>query len=214
MSACREQVSVGPASLPGRLLVPSRASAIVLLGQGGGAPSPLMQSVDEMLLDAGIATLVIDFLGLPGAEPRRVGLGVEALAACMVQALDWIGVRADLANARIGTMSTGIGAAAVLRAEGQHPGRFSAIVLQGGRVDLAGDDWLTRVRAPTLLIVGSGDAELERINRRALSQLSCIRRLEVVPRATHRLEQPGALASAAHLACAWLRHELAPRHRV
>ena len=71
---------------------------------------------------------------------------------------------------------------------------------------------LGAVRAPTLLIVGGDDTLVLGLNRRAAAALSCEHRVDVVPRATHLFEEPGALEAAADLAREWfLRHLTASR---
>ncbi|MFD3726540.1 phosphoribosyltransferase, partial [Streptomyces sp. NPDC058671] len=82
----------------------------------------------------------------------------------------------------------------------------AAVVSRGGRPDLAADH-LAQVRAPTLLIVGGGDALVLDLNRRAGARLRCENRLAVVAGATHLFEEPGALEEVAELAAAWFtRH--------
>jgi putative phosphoribosyl transferase len=81
-----------------------------------------------------------------------------------------------------------------------------AVVSRGGRPDLAGDA-LSRVLAPTLLIVGGHDEQVLALNESARQRLRAESRLEVVPGATHLFEEPGALEQVAALARDWLaRH--------
>jgi pimeloyl-ACP methyl ester carboxylesterase len=86
----------------------------------------------------------------------------------------------------------------------------AAVVSRGGRPDLAAAS-LPTVQAPTLLIVGGADREVLALNRRALRELQCQKRLEVVPGATHLFEEPGALDSVAQLAAAWFETHLGRR---
>jgi hypothetical protein len=51
-----------------------------------------------------------------------------------------------------------------------------------------------------LLIVGEQDALVRELNRRALAQLRVEKALEIIPRATHLFEEPGALDEVARLA--------------
>jgi pimeloyl-ACP methyl ester carboxylesterase len=97
--------------------------------------------------------------------------------------------------------STGGGAALVAAAE--LPERVAAVVSRGGRPDLAGEA-LSRVRAPTLLIVGGNDEPVIELNREALAQLRAPARLEVIPGATHLFEEPGALDDVARHAAVWI----------
>jgi putative phosphoribosyl transferase len=68
------------------------------------------------------------------------------------------------------------------------------------------------VSAPTLLIVGGADREVLELNRQALRELRCNKRLEVVPGATHLFEEPGALSSVAELAASWFETHLGRGH--
>jgi hypothetical protein len=50
------------------------------------------------------------------------------------------------------------------------------------------------------------------MNRQAFTQLTCRKRLEIVPGATHLFEEPGTLETVARLAGDWfLQHLAAPR---
>jgi pimeloyl-ACP methyl ester carboxylesterase len=82
------------------------------------------------------------------------------------------------------------------------PADVSAIVSRGGRPDLAGEH-LARVSAPTLLIVGGADQPVIPLNEEALRRLRGVKRMEIVPGATHLFEQPGALEAVAELAAHW-----------
>jgi putative phosphoribosyl transferase len=67
---------------------------------------------------------------------------------------------------------------------------------------------LVHVRAPTLLIVGERDEQVVQLNREALAQLLCEKRLMIVPGATHLFEEPGALDEVARLASDWFQRHL------
>jgi putative phosphoribosyl transferase len=85
-----------------------------------------------------------------------------------------------------------------------------AVVSRGGRPDLAGEA-LSRVEAPTLLIVGGSDVPAIGMNEGALGRMHVEKRLEIVPGATHLFEEAGALQKVARLAAAWFRRYLARR---
>ncbi|MFP5306108.1 MAG: phosphoribosyltransferase, partial [Gammaproteobacteria bacterium] len=83
-----------------------------------------------------------------------------------------------------------------------------AVVSRGGRPDLAQDS-LSRVIAPTLLIVGGADSEVLTLNRQAYAQLPSPKELAVVAGATHLFEEPGALDQVARLAGDWFQRHCA-----
>jgi putative phosphoribosyl transferase len=90
---------------------------------------------------------------------------------------------------------------------------LGAVVSRGGRPDLAGPA-LSRVTAPTLLIVGGNDEPVVHLNQLALDQLKAVKQLVVVPGATHLFEEPGALDKVARLATNWFKHYLQSQLRV
>ncbi|HEU5089288.1 MAG TPA: dienelactone hydrolase family protein, partial [Roseiflexaceae bacterium] len=109
---------------------------------------------------------------------------------------------------RIGYFGASTGAAAALMAAAERP-TVGAVVSRGGRPDLAYTA-LSRVQAPTLLIVGGNDAPVITMNQAALAQLHSKKQLVIIPGATHLFEEPGALQQVAELACQWFQRYLAP----
>src|SRR5438128_10276245 len=99
----------------------------------------------------------------------------------------------------VGSFGASTGAAAALIAAAERPETVGAVVSRGGRPDLAGDA-LDRVRAPTLLIVGSLDTQVIELNRQVMRLLRAESVLEIVPGATHLFPEPGALEQVARLA--------------
>ena len=81
------------------------------------------------------------------------------------------------------------------------------MVSRGGRADLAGN-YVSRVTAPTLFIVGERDEPLLELNQEAYMRMRCTRELLIVPRATHLFEEHGAMEQVAAMASAWFREHL------
>jgi len=204
-----QQVLVGPHSLAGDLIVPAGAHALVLFAHGSGSSrhSPRNRFVAEVLHGRRLGTLLFDLLsdeeGHDGANVFDIGL----LGQRLLQAMAWVRNRPDLKGLRLGLFGASTGAAAALLAAAERPYDVWAVVSRGGRPDLAGPA-LEQVRAPTLLIVGALDVEVLALNRQAMQQLSCEKRLEVVPRATHLFEEAGALERVAVSAGEWLATHL------
>ena len=59
------------------------------------------------------------------------------------------------------------------------------------------------MKAPTLLIVGGDDIPVIGMNQEAYDQMTSVRRMEIVPGASHLFEEPGTLEIVARLARDW-----------
>ncbi|MDL2337779.1 MAG: dienelactone hydrolase family protein [Pseudomonadota bacterium] len=197
-------VRVGTPGLPGELVVPLDAQALVLFVHGSGSSrlSPRNQWVAGILHRYRMATLLFDLLTESEGSDRRKVFDIDLLGQRVKQALDWVGGCKELTGLRIGLFGASTGAAAALVTAAERPGEVAAVVSRGGRPDLALDG-LPQVQAPTLLIVGSEDCEVLELNRAAMRALRCCKRLEVVPGATHLFEESGALECVAELGAAW-----------
>lgn len=189
--------------LPGTLTLPPYPLGIVLFAHGSGSSrfSRRNRLVANSLVAANIGTLLFDLLSEREAANRSNVFDVELLAGRLRHAADWIAARPATADVAMGYFGASTGAAAALVAAADDP-RVRAIVSRGGRPDLAGD-FLSRVTAPTLLIVGEFDRAVLELNRNAYERLGGIRRLEVVAGATHLFEEPGTLETVAALARLW-----------
>jgi putative phosphoribosyl transferase len=107
----------------------------------------------------------------------------------------------------IGLFGAGNCAAAALQVAAARGRVISALVSRGGRPDLACQDTLGKISAPTLLIVGGLDDRSIETNRNAYAALRCKKRFEIIPGATHSFEEPGNLEVVARLARGWfLQH--------
>lgn len=203
-------------TLDGDLSVPTGARGLVLFahGSGSGRFSPRNRHVARMLNEANLATLLVDLLTVDEEEiDRRVAylrFDIGTLAIRVASIVDWLSQDARTRDLRIGLFGASTGAAAALVAASERSLVIDAVVSRGGRPDLAGSA-LPRVQAPTLLIVGGEDYAVIELNRKAFAKLRCEKRLEIVPRATHLFEEPGALDHVAHLASEWFERWLRPR---
>ena len=86
--------------------------------------------------------------------------------------------------------------------------KIAAVVSRGGRPDLAGGDALSRVSAPTLLLVGGADYGVIELNQQAYSLMHCKKKISLIPGATHLFEEPGTLEQVASDAADWFAQYL------
>lgn len=195
--------------LTGDLAVPDDAHGLVVFAHGSGSSrfSSRNRSVAAALWGGGFATLLLDLLT---SEEERIDtvtlqhrFDIPLLGERLVAAVDWATEDQQLERLPIGLFGASTGAAAALDAAARRPATIKAVVSRGGRPDLAGAATLELVRAPTLLIVGGNDQQVIDLNVGAMHRLHSTKRLEIIPRATHLFEEPGALDQVASLARDW-----------
>lgn len=203
------RVPAGRVTLEAIFAVPTGARGIVLFahGSGSGRFSPRNNFVARVLQQGGIATLLADLLTEPEASDRRLVFDIGLLAERLSQITEWVDQNPATRHMRTGYFGASTGAAAALLVAGEPQARVAAVVSRGGRPDLVMDQ-LSKVRAPTLLIVGGDDEPVLSLNRRAFAELRCQKDLAVIPGATHLFEEPGALEEVARLARDWFQRYL------
>jgi putative phosphoribosyl transferase len=210
-------VSIGAdgATLEGNLGLVPNARGVVLFAHGSGSSrhSARNRYVAEVLRQGGLATLLLDLLTKAEEEidlsTARFRFDIGLLAERLIEASDWLAASPETQALPIGYFGASTGAAAALVAAAERPDLVGAIVSRGGRPDLAGSA-LPSVQAPTLLIVGSNDVAVIRMNREAMKLLRSPTKLELVTGATHLFEEPGTLEQVAVLARDWFHEYLAP----
>jgi len=200
-------------TLRGLLGIPKGARAVILFahGSGSGRLSSRNNFVARSLQDAGLATLLIDLMSedeeRADAASGHLRFDIAFLAQRLQTATTWLADSPDTRGLDVGYFGASTGAAAALVAAAELPDRVRAIVSRGGRPDLAGEQ-LAKVKAPTLLIVGSRDVPVIPLNEDAFAQLRCAKKLEIVPGASHLFEEPGTLEVVSRLAASWFNRYL------
>lgn len=201
-------IPAGTMKLPGSLGVPDGPIGVVVFAHGSGSSrlSPRNAAVAADLRRLGLATLLFDLLSPEEAGDRGNIFDIELLAARLIDGANWVRHNRDLLGLPIGYFGASTGAAAALvAAAADHS--IGAVVSRGGRADLAGD-LLRDVVSPALLIVGGADHGVIELNEVALGALQRIKRMEIVPGATHLFEEPGAMERVSALAGAWFVEHL------
>jgi putative phosphoribosyl transferase len=211
----RVSIPVDKVRLMGQLTVPPLAQGLVVFAHGSGSSrhSPRNQSVAEILQEVGLATLLFDLLTpeeeVIDQQTRQYRFDIALLAERLIGATHWLRQEPTTAQLNIGYFGASTGSAATLLAAAAYPDLIQAIVSRGGRPDLAGTA-LTRIEAPTLLIVGGLDQTVLALNRMAMQSIQAPKRIEIIPGATHLFEEPGTLEKVAWLATQWFCKYLVP----
>jgi len=204
-------IPAGSVRLYGILGLPPHAKGVVVFahGSGSGRFSPRNNFVAKILQNAGIATLLVDLLEDSEAQDRRKIFDIDLLTERLLSNAYWLRQQPGTRGLSMGYFGASTGAAAALQAAAQEPQEIAAVVSRGGRPDLA-MEYLARVTAPTLLIVGGEDIPVIPLNEAAYAQLNCPKKLIIVPGATHLFEELGALDKVAQLAKDWFINYLNP----
>jgi len=207
------RIPVGIVTVEGNLTLFKNAQGIVVFVHGSGSSrfSSRNQFVARYFNNQKIGTLLFDLLT---AEEEEIDLvtaeyrfNIDLLARRLVGVTEWLRTESATRSLNLGYFGASTGAAAALIAAAELPASVAAVVSRGGRPDLAGD-YLARVKAPTLLLVGGWDTEVIELNRIAQSQMTDLNKLEIISEATHLFEEPGKLEEVARLSAQWLMHYL------
>ncbi|WP_131794198.1 dienelactone hydrolase family protein [Fluoribacter gormanii] len=194
--------------LNGFLFIPEEAKGMVIFVHGSGSSrfSSRNQYVASTLNEGKYATLLFDLLtsqeDVIDNVTREFRFDIHLLASRLLDVIQWCTKEFSAYHFPIGLFGSSTGGGAALVAAAQAPNFVKAIVSRGGRPDLAGN-YLPKVKSPTLLIVGGDDDVVIGLNQQAMSQMSCIIQLELVPGATHLFEEPGTLQEVSNLAKKW-----------
>jgi pimeloyl-ACP methyl ester carboxylesterase len=213
-----QSIQIPDSGAIGDLVIPTNAEGAVIFAHGSGSSrfSARNRFVAGVLQKTRLATLLLDLL-TPEEEQidlhtRHLRFDIDLLANRLVQATQWLRNHSSAAGLPVGYFGASTGAAAALIAAAQQAESVDAVVSRGGRPDLAGAA-LSKVTAPTLLIVGGEDIVVIDLNQKAFTGLHCQKQLEIVPGATHLFEEPGTLERVATLASNWFHQYLSTDRR-
>jgi putative phosphoribosyl transferase len=211
------QIPLGRSAMYGDLQVPARAIGLVLFVHGSGSSrfSVRNRYVAEQLNNRLLGTLLLDLLtreeqGID-EETMQFRFDIPMLATRSTLAVHWALSQPQLRELPVGLFGASTGAAAALITAAELKQQITAVVSRGGRPDLA-DGALSKVEAPTLLIVGGEDRTVLDLNIHAAERLQCPNRLHVIAGATHLFEEPGALEQVASVAADWFVEHIQQRH--
>jgi putative phosphoribosyl transferase len=202
------RIPVDGAHIEGALELPDSPVGLVLFAHGSGSSrhSPRNNYVAGVLREHGIGTLLMDLLTPEEDRDYSRRFDIDLLVERLRAAAHWVRQNPGTASLKVGYFGASTGAAAALRAAAHEPS-IAAVVSRGGRPDLAPAAELSKVRAPTLFLVGGQDFGVIELNEAAFADLACEKQLVIVPGATHLFEEPGTLEQVASKAADWFgRH--------
>ncbi len=206
-------IPVGDSFIFGNLTIVEQTKGLVIFAHGSGSSrfSTRNQFVAGELNKADFSTFLFDLLTEQedriDQATREFRFNIPLLAERLVLVTNWIKSDEHSKNLSLGYFGSSTGAAAALIAAAQIPAQIDAVVSRGGRPDLA-QDYLSKVKAPTLLIVGQKDTDVILLNEQAYQKLTCEKEMVLIPGATHLFEEEGTLLEATKQAIKWYHQHL------
>ncbi len=197
------KIPINSIKLDGILGIPKNAKGIVIFAHGSGSSrfSPRNNFVARELRKAGLATLLFDLLTEKEDLIYENRFNINLLAERLITVTKWVKANDETKNLKIGYFGASTGAAAALQASTKIED-IKAIVSRGGRPDLV-LDYIPKVKAATLLIVGELDEYVIELNKIAYEKLKAEKELIIIPGASHLFEEPGKLEEVSRLAKDW-----------
>jgi putative phosphoribosyl transferase len=189
--------------LKGDLFIPESADAVVIFSHGAGSSrkSPRNHMVAKRMHRHSIGTLLFDLLSEEEDLNYAKRFDIDLLASRLIQTTHWLQEILGKTKYSQGYFGASTGAASALRAAATLP-EIKAVVSRGGRPDMVGEV-LRKVNVPVMLIVGSLDRGVLKLNEYAYEQLHCKKELVIIKDATHLFEEQGTLEQVANAACFW-----------
>lgn len=197
-------ITLKDVELEGNLKIPSNPQGLVIFSHGSGSSrfSPRNNFVAKVLQRNGMATLLFDLLTEKEDRIYQNRFDIDKLTKRLIETTQWVQQHEQTKDLPIGYFGASTGAASALRAAAFFGNAIEAVVSRGGRPDLALNE-LHKVTASTLLIVGSWDVDVIKLNQMAFDRLDCEKKMEIISEAGHLFEEPGKLMEVAEISSIW-----------
>ncbi|HTL80624.1 MAG TPA: alpha/beta hydrolase [Bacteroidia bacterium] len=197
-------IPLGEVSLPAELSLPAKPKGLIIFSHGSGSSrlSPRNRYVASVLHKNNFATLLFDLLTEEEDSVYDNRFDIALLSQRLGGVTKWARNFPSTQDLITGYFGASTGSASALKAAAIPENKIAAVVSRGGRPDLAMED-AGKIRSAVLLIVGGFDTGVIELNGQFFEKLECVKRMEIVPGATHLFEEEGKLEEVAELAVKW-----------
>jgi putative phosphoribosyl transferase len=200
------------AALRGIVMLPHLATGVVVFvhGAGSDATSPRDEVVATALAEVGIASLRFDLL-TEFERYRRLEIDAHTMVERLAGVIAWIRRQVDLRGLPLGLNGANSGIIGVLTLAAEPGADIVAIVSRGGRPD----EFATSIHdviTPALFIVGGADESILEANRTTAMLIDAPSELSVIPGASHRFVEPGAMEMVAEITRDWFFTWMVRKH--
>ncbi len=191
------------AALRGIVMLPQLATGVVVFvhGAGSDATSPRDEVVATALAEVGIASVRFDLL-TEFERYRKLQIDTRTMVDRLTGVIAWTRRQVDLRGLPLGLNGANSGIIGVLALAAEPGADIVAIVSRGGRPD----EFSTGVHdviTPALFIVGGADESILEANRATAMLIDAPSELSVIPGASHRFVEPGAMDMVAEITRDW-----------
>lgn len=197
-------IPVGNIDLEATISKPDIAKGIVIFshGLGSGRFSPRNVKIANRLQDAGFATLLCDLHEKKELNQDNIHFDLQKMALRLELIVMWLKNQTQYEMLHPALFGSEMGAAVAMKVASELDGVIKALVCRGGRVDLA-REYIDKVTAPTLLIVGELDFHLIEVHEKLFDKLNAKKELAIIPGASHLFEEPKKLDEVGRIATEW-----------
>lgn len=203
---CEYRLATAHGPLRGTLILPADLLALAILAHAGPVRAANDDALAAVLQHAHIGTLNIDLLAASERRYSDVLHNVSLLAQRLLDALTMLKQQmllGDLPERPLAFCAIGDCSPAAVRVAALRDHGIFALVCYGGLIDLAGMLYLRSLASPLLLLLDADDQRGLHSNRRAVQELHCPYRCQVVTSAG-RPEEAAAFSSLARETSEWL----------
>ena len=196
--------------LQGHLYVPANAGGLAVISQSqpGRGTRGVERAIEGRLRQARLGTCRINLLADEESGDSDLHDDVELLADRFAAVLQYLARQPETAHLPIALIGSQMAAAAALTTAARHADVVQAVVSFAGNPDLPAVE-LSRISAPTILVVPGKSRSLLESNQRAFWALRCTSQLAVIREAGPQFLEAGALLACREVVCQWCVRHLA-----
>lgn len=197
-------IPVGKSGITATISKPDVANSIVIFAHGLGSSrfSPRNVRVAKHLQEAGFATLLCDLHNNDERNKDDIHFDLHGMAQRLELIILWLKNQTQYETLDLALFGSSTGAAVAVKVSAELQGVIKALVCRGGRLNLA-REYLDKITAPTLLIVGELDFKLLEAQNTFLRLLNTKKELAIIPGASHLFEEPNKLDEVGKISVEW-----------
>lgn len=184
----KEEILVQNASLKCELVIPERASGLIVFVCIKGIKCNDGEELTNHLNAVGLGTLRVDVLNNDESKHRNNLTDLGLLTERLIGITKWCSEAESLNRLNLGYFGIGIGSAVALSAAAYWGTKIKAVVSWKGRPDLVLDE-LDLIEAPTLLIVGKDEQKMIEHNRKAYLKIGNVKKMEIVDESLEKVSK-------------------------